>query len=161
MVIDQIIIKPPLAAGIFAPPRSKTLYTKENGKMSILLNMRMKTVLIIYLLLACCASQKNTLNERYYQKKWCARVGGLMEVVLADKTRCDCLTETHAIEVDFAGKWEAVEQALHYARMTGKKAGIVFICRKAGDQRKVQRTQENINIYKLPITIWKINCGGK
>lgn len=127
--------------------------------MSILLNMTLITHLCI--ILTACAIPKKLHNERYYQKKWCDRAEGIIEVILADRSRCDCLTEIYAVEVDFAGKWEAVEQSLHYARLTGKKAGIVFICRKAGDLKKIKRTEENISFYKLPIKIWTINCGGK
>jgi hypothetical protein len=48
-------------------------------------------------------------------------------VVLSDKTRCDCVTDTHAIEFDFGSNWvEAVGQGLHYSAITKKKAGIVF-----------------------------------
>tara|TARA_R110000744_G_scaffold359176_1_gene466433 strand:- start:2 stop:406 length:405 start_codon:yes stop_codon:yes gene_type:complete len=53
---------------------------------------------------------------------------GKIEYRLKDTTRVDCLTNTHAIEYDFAHKWaEAIGQALHYAAMTGKKPGIVLI----------------------------------
>jgi hypothetical protein len=43
-------------------------------------------------------------------------------VVLPDGTRCDCLTDTHAIEFDFGNKWaEAIGQSAYYALQTGKK----------------------------------------
>ncbi len=49
--------------------------------------------------------------EKWYQEQWCTEQGGQVEVVLSDKTRCDCATETHAIEFDFANNWaEAVGQ---------------------------------------------------
>jgi hypothetical protein len=35
----------------------------------------------------------------------CREQGGQIEVVLPDKTRCDCVTNTHAIEFDFGSKW--------------------------------------------------------
>ena len=55
-----------------------------------------------------------------------------VEVRLADRTRVDILTEDYAIEVDFATKWaEAIGQALHYARMTGRKPGVIIIIRDA------------------------------
>lgn len=70
-------------------------------------------------------------NESSYQHAYCSKVGGIEEYLLPDKTRVDCLTETHAIEFDFANKkYEAVGQALHYAIMTGKKPGIVLILDK-------------------------------
>ncbi len=105
-----------------------------------------------------CARERAVRNEKYYQDRWCAKQGGKTEVTLADRSRCDCLTAEYAIEFDFAGKWEAMEQALNYARLTGKKAGIVFICRKTGDIKKIRRTKENIRFYKLPIRVWRINC---
>ena len=37
-------------------------------------------------------------------------------MTMPDGTRCDILTDTHAIEVDFADKWaEAIGQSLNYA----------------------------------------------
>jgi hypothetical protein len=49
-------------------------------------------------------------------------------VVLPDGTRCDCVTETHAIEFDFGNKWaEAIGQSAYYSLLTDKKAGIVII----------------------------------
>ncbi|WP_171018846.1 hypothetical protein ACONUD_00725 [Microbulbifer harenosus] len=51
-----------------------------------------------------------------YQLPWCETAGGVAEYVLPDRTRVDCLTETHAMEFDFAPKWaEAIGQALYYA----------------------------------------------
>jgi hypothetical protein len=44
-------------------------------------------------------------SERYYQEKFAREIGGQVEVVMKDGTRCDILTATHAIEVDFARKW--------------------------------------------------------
>ena len=44
-------------------------------------------------------------SERYYQEKFAREIGGRVEVVMKDGTRCDILTATHAIEVDFAKKW--------------------------------------------------------
>jgi len=43
-------------------------------------------------------------SERYYQEKFAREIGGQVEVVMKDGTRCDILTATHAIEVDFAKK---------------------------------------------------------
>lgn len=120
-----------------------------------------KLKLILILISISCCGKAQKFNERYFQERECARLGGKMEVVLSDRSRCDCLTDDHAIEFDFAGKWEAVEQALNYGRLTGKKPGIVFICRKKGDKgdkRKIARTRKNIEYYNLPIQVWTTNC---
>ena len=51
-----------------------------------------------------------------------------MEYQNRDYTRVDCLTDTHAVEFDFANKWhESIGQALHYSVMTGKRAKVVLI----------------------------------
>jgi hypothetical protein len=114
------------------------------------------------LLLADCSKEPIKLNERYYQKKWCLDRGGKIEFRLEEdsvKYRCDCLLPDYAVEFDWAGKWEAMEQALHYGRLSGRQPGIVFICRKPGDKRKIDRTERNIKYYNQPVRVWRENCG--
>ena len=80
-----------------------------------------------------------------------------MEYVLPDRTRCDCMTDTHAIEFDFGVKWtEAIGQALHYAIHTGKRAGIVLILESKKDRKYLIRLNSVIQHYKLPIDTWVI-----
>ena len=80
----------------------------------------------IFLLLALPLFGKQ--SERYYQEKFAKEIGGQVEVVIKDGTRCDILTATHAIEVDFAKKWaEAIGQSLNYAMQTGKRLGVALI----------------------------------
>ena len=43
--------------------------------------------------------------ESHYQRKWCEAQHGRTEVRLPDRTRVDCILDTHAVEVDFARKW--------------------------------------------------------
>ena len=50
-------------------------------------------------------------SERYYQEKFAREIGGQVEVVMKDGTRCDILTATHAIEVDFAKKWAEADRS--------------------------------------------------
>jgi len=67
-------------------------------------------------------------NEEAYQYAWCSAHGGVLEYQNEDFTRVDCLTDTHAVEFDFANKWhESIGQALHYSVMTNKKAKVVLI----------------------------------
>lgn len=98
-------------------------------------------------------------SERWYQEHWCAEQGGRTEVVLDDRTRCDCLTGTHAVEFDFARKSaEAISQALYYALKTGKRAGIVLILEKPGDARYLDRILAVIYEFNLPIDVWMIGA---
>lgn len=85
-----------------------------------------------------------------------------VEVALPDKTRCDCLTDSHAIEFDFGSKWaEAIGQALYYAIQTGKKAGIVLILEDQKDLNYWIRLNTVIDHFSLPIDTWKIEEGGE
>jgi hypothetical protein len=117
---------------------------------------------LLLLFLAACG-QAEGKRERDYQEEWCAAHGGKTEVTLTDiygkKTRADCVTRTHAIELDPAKKWaEAIGQALHYARVSGLRAGIVLICLEPNDVYKFYRLKDNIRAYLLDITVWEIGC---
>lgn len=73
--------------------------------------------------------------ESDYVGAYCHNMGGQSEVVLYDRTRVDCLTDTHAIEFDWCHNWaEAVGQALYYARTTGRMPVMVLIC-EPGEER--------------------------
>ena len=92
--------------------------------------------------------------ERWYQERWCEGKGQ-MEVVLPDGTRCDCLTDSHAIEFDFGKKWsEAIGQSLNYAMQTNKRAGIVMIIETPKDRKYWIRLNSIVQHYGLPIDTW-------
>ena len=98
--------------------------------------------------------------EEWYQKKWCNKQGNQLELVLPDRTRCDCLTRTHAIEFDFANKWyEAIGQSLHYSRLTGKRPGIVLILESPTDKKYWHKLNKTIEHFKLHIDTWSIGEG--
>ena len=80
-----------------------------------------------------------------------------MEYRLEDGRRIDCLTDTHAIEVEFAHKWpEAVGQSLDYSMLTGRQAGIVLIVKKTDDLNHWHRLNKLVTHYQLPIRLWKL-----
>ena len=72
-----------------------------------------------------CNSHKRGYNQtkgfRYYQEKFAREIGGKVEVVMRDGTRCDILTATHAIEVDFAKKWAEGDRSEFKLRLTHRK----------------------------------------
>ena len=95
--------------------------------------------------------------ESYYVAKWCAEQHGQTEVRLPDGTRADCVTDTHAIEFDFAHKWyEAVGQAMYYGLQTGKEPGIVLIMEKPGDYKYWLRMNSTLEHYRVPVKMWKL-----
>ena len=108
------------------------------------------TILFISLPISVQAGRQ--FNEAYYQEKWCADKG-ITEYKLEDFTIVDCLTETHAIEFDFAKKWaESIGQSLHYSAMTNKTPGIVLIIEKPKDFVYYERIKPLCEKYS--ITLW-------
>ena len=78
-------------------------------------------------------------------------------MVLPDRTCCDCVTDTHAIEFDFGSGWaESIGQGLHYSYMTKKRAGIVLILENVKDRKYWIRLKITIEHFDLPIEIWTI-----
>lgn len=113
------------------------------------------TIPALLLLSAAPAMAKHAHREAWYQAEWCAANGGRAEVVLRDGSRVDCVTDTHAVEFDFTGKWaESIGQALNYAALTGKRGGIVLI----GDPQSpgVKRIQHLIESGLLPVDLWTV-----
>ena len=116
-------------------------------------------LLTIFLLLALPLFGKQ--SERYYQEKFTREIGRRVEVVMKDGTRCDILTVTHAIEVDFAKKWaEAIGQSLNYAMQTGKRLGVALIVLSPSDNKYVERVRKISSKYSLGLTIYPIDGGG-
>lgn len=92
-------------------------------------------------------------NEKYYQTRMCDTLGGEVEHILFDKTRVDCLTREHAIEVDFAKKWaEGIGQALYYAEVTGKKPAVGLIVGE-GDQKYLKRLEKVAQTYRIKVIV--------
>lgn len=113
-------------------------------------------ILIFLLLITPVTALGKTIHlEKVYQKSWCGEIGGQTEVVLSDRTRVDCLTDTYAVEVDFARKWaEAIGQALFYSGKTGKKPGILIIVEENQQRRYLKRLNLTIKKFDLPIRVW-------
>jgi hypothetical protein len=114
-------------------------------------------ILLTILVFPASALGKREHPEKWYQQKWCEEQKGQVEVVLPDGTRCDCVTDTHAIEFDFGSKWaEAVGQSAYYAIQTGKKAGIVLILETMKDRKYWLRLNTTIEHFNLPIDTWSV-----
>jgi hypothetical protein len=111
----------------------------------------------IIILVASTAYAKHINVERHYQDLWCSEQEGQVEVRMKDGTRCDCLTDDMATEVDFAGKfYEGIAQALHYSMLTGRPGGLLLIVEQPKEWKYVVRAQNIIDFYKLPITLYTI-----
>jgi len=120
--------------------------------------MKRLILFIIFLMSGICLQAQLFTKQResYYQNLFAERIHGQKEVLLDDKTRVDVLTDTFAIEVDFADKWsQSVGQSLYYANKLHKKAGIVLVINGLEDDRFVQRLMSVA--IKHDITVWVID----
>jgi hypothetical protein len=76
---------------------------------------------------------------------------------ISDGTRCDCLTDTHAIEFDFADGWaEAIGQSSYYSLQTDKKPGIVLILETIKERKYWLKLNSTIQHFNMPIDTWNI-----
>ena len=113
---------------------------------------------IAYSASGCTEAPVKTVKkaEKHYQAEWCAGKGKT-EHVLPDRTRVDCLTDSHAIEFDWGKKWhEGIGQSLYYAVQTEKRAGVVLILTKRKHYRYWLRLNTTIQHHDLPIDTWLI-----
>jgi hypothetical protein len=94
---------------------------------------------------------QNAFNEVYFK--------GKAETEVSVKYgRIDLLSDEYAVEVDRLEKFhEAIGQALHYAKETGRKPAIaIFIVdHRPGDKEKLKYVMRLCHYYK--IKVWFIN----
>lgn len=111
---------------------------------------------VLFVIPVTCYS-KHLYPESYYRDIWCDDNNGSTEYRMPDGTIADCLTTKYAVELEFASSWyESVAQALHYAMLSGHKAGIVLIIETDADLVYWKRLVALKKYYRLPLTLWKI-----
>lgn len=95
-------------------------------------------------------------READYRDALC--VGMQTEVHLGSFGRADCVSDTHAIEVEWADKFkEGVGQALTYSTSTTLIPGLILICRRSEASRLGHSlaAQEVLAAYGAEATIWE------
>ena len=119
--------------------------------------VKVAIIIIIIFVFPSLLFAKREHPEKWYQERWCREQGGQIEVVLPDNTRCDCVTDTHAIEFDFGSGWaEAIGQSSYYSIQTEKKAGIVLILENKKDEKYWIRLKTTIEHFNFPIETWAV-----
>jgi hypothetical protein len=128
--------------------------------MKVELRMKFPATILLSasLTLACTAKEPATPGkhpEKWYQDEAVKKIGGTTEHRV-DNGRVDILTDTHAIEVEFAAKWKnAIGQSLWYSLQTNKPAGIILIVEdEKADRGQVIRLGSVISANHLPIKVW-------
>lgn len=79
------------------------------------------------------------------ERAWCdclaEQLDAETEVVLWDGSRCDLVTDSEAIEVEWAANWpEAIGQAQYYGLVLRKRPAVVLLV-KNGEERFAWRCQ--------------------
>ena len=117
--------------------------------------MRLNALLSLAWLTCLASPLAHSQSEAEHRDRLCA--GWATEVYFeSTRTRADCLSPTHAIEVDWSSKWaEGIGQALHYADMTGLIPGLILICdNRSTCQRHFLTAEQTVANWGLPIKIW-------
>lgn len=100
----------------------------------------------------CSTAQAQSYDESKLQA--CACEGLQQEIRTKAGTYVDCLSDTHAIEIEATQDWaEAIGQGLHYASETGKRAKVLFFCEAADATCLRHRLifESTVASYGLPI----------
>lgn len=76
-------------------------------------------------------------SEQQWSAHIAAELGGKAEVTLADDSRCDVLTETHAWEVEWGQNWKSGPgQAILYGVLTERKPGVILLLKRGEDNKR-------------------------
>ena len=119
-----------------------------------------KLLLLLILSIISFSSYAKEKGEDYYIEKFCNEMSGQSEYVLKDLSRVDCLTDTHAFEVDWAEGmkvYEAIGQSLYYSSETGKLPGILLLIRKENSEKHIRKIREVIKAFDLPIELLELD----
>ena len=125
----------------------------KSDNMQLPLIMKFTLTIILLILLT---SANAIESEDYYNRQFCSEVSGQPEYRLPDKSRVDCLTDTHAYEADWADGlkvYESIGQSLYYAAETGKQPGILLLIRKNNSDKHIRKVKRVIENWSLPIKL--------
>ena len=99
------------------------------------MNVLMRCLLLF--VISCSTALADYPNEVTWCRDNAERYKAQNEVRLWDGSRCDFVTETEAIEVDWSYKWkEAPAQAVWYSIVLGKKPGIILLVKDMKKEAK-------------------------
>jgi hypothetical protein len=112
---------------------------------------------LVFSLPPAASQSTQQLNMKALQERFCE--GMVVEWTLASRRRVDCLSLTHAIEVDWAEDWtKGIGQALAYSAETTREPGIILICKSdyALCNHYSLGAQQTLSYWRIKATMW--NC---
>ena len=92
------------------------------------------------------------IREKVVQACMCQ--GLVTEHKVKSGARADCISRTHAIEIDNVDGWaESIGQSLHYAEQTNRRAKVILFCNaeQRGCYRNQLRFESTVRNNSLPI----------
>ena len=107
-------------------------------------------------------AQNDNKDEDDYAKEWCSEHDGQFEWLLDDKSKVDCLTDTHVVEFKRASDWseipKGIGQVIHYIQRIGlnRQPGIVLIVEDGTGCTNLSRlgkTLEGVSVKGSPVEL--------
>jgi hypothetical protein len=111
---------------------------------------------LAFIFFAPAPALAQNVNENVHQGRLCADLQ--IEVTVGGQMRADCISDTHAIEIDFAQKWkEGIGQALAYGVATGLRPGLVLICERSEASCLISSLglRQTLSALGYGITVWE------
>ncbi len=128
---------------------------KQNIRKILTMKKMIISISLIFLSISVFGQKEKQL-EKYYQNIFAKSQNAMTEFVLTDRARVDIVTDTFAIEVDFAHKWgESIGQSLFYGVMLNKKPGVLLIV--GGQNDNIYLTRLMVVANKYNIRVWTID----
>ena len=117
----------------------------------------MKHILFTFIFCTVVAASAYAMSEGEYQKEWCAKHNGEIDYKTQDKTTVDCLTDTYAVELDYAEKWvQSMRKSRDHSLSTGKAPGVVLILQNSADEKHLFKLRKVVEKRRLGIKIWTV-----
>ena len=96
--------------------------------------------ILLALLLVCSAvsaAEPKYANETTWIKRLADKYKAKSEVVLADHSRADLVSDTVAYEVEWAYKWkESIGQCELYSILSNRKPGVILLVRDRDEEQR-------------------------
>ena len=116
-------------------------------------------IIALSLLAGTFAPTSRADDESIWQRRYCE--GMELEKHLPSGGYVDCLSSEYAIEVEWSKHWaEAVGQSLYYAVETGRKPGIILLCKESEGpveglcRSYVYRLEYALKFVKPHVYVW-------
>ena len=121
--------------------------------------MRLWIAILSLLITGLSPTPSDAHDESIWQRRYCE--GMELERHLPSGGYIDCLSPEYAIEVDCSEHWaEVIGQSLYYASATGRKPGIILLCRESEGpveglcRSYVYRLEYALNFVKPHVHVW-------